>query len=649
MRVGPIVPPGVVPAASWFAVLAVLLTWPTAGRLATHVPGAGAGDNMMFLWNFWWMREALWGSGELFRSSALFVPVGVDLVQHTHTALPAFVGATALAGLPAAAALNLTILGSYALNGFCTYLLAWHLTRDRMAALLAGTFFAAAPFFASHLLGHFNLMAGWLLPLFLLAMIRALDDGQVWRAAVAGLVLVAAAYADYYYLAYLFVLLTMAVAWRCVRLDAGRGEPRPLADAGSVGLLLLASLAAGAAGWIAATGGGTFVLFGVDVSATSGRNLRTAAWLAVAAWWWRRHRPSLRLRLVRTGDARRAVRSGAVALVVFAVGAAPLLAGAVALWQAGDYATPPYLWLSAPAGIDIASLVGGNPFHPVWGGAVRGLYAAADIDLVEGTAWLGLVPLVVLAARARSGPSAGAPAGAARFWIAVAAVFLVWALGPRLVVLGADTGVILPATLIRFVPVLSNVRIPARAIVVVYLAAGVMLALWWAGRPRSLGAAALVMFAILADFLPAPVASYELRRPAVYAELAGRPAGAVLELPIGLRDGFGEVGMQKPETLHYQTLHGRAMAGGAVARLPDSTRRAYLESEVLGPLVRLSGGEPPGADARRPSAADFVALGIRYVVYDAAASPDALRRHVETRMPVRLLAARDGLALYAIE
>ena len=46
-------------AAATFAILAIVLTWPLARRLTTAIPGGGAGDNVTFLWNFWWMRQAL--------------------------------------------------------------------------------------------------------------------------------------------------------------------------------------------------------------------------------------------------------------------------------------------------------------------------------------------------------------------------------------------------------------------------------------------------------------------------------------------------------------------------------------------------------------------------------------------------------------
>src|SRR5690242_3988535 len=142
-----------------FAALAIGWTWPLTRHLATRIPGPGLGDNTLFFWNFWWMRQARATGADFFRTPYLFAPVGADLTLHTHTALPAFVGATLLGRLSIAAALNITTLASLALNGFCGYLLCWRLLRSHSAAILGGIVFATSPYIAAHLNGHFNLTA----------------------------------------------------------------------------------------------------------------------------------------------------------------------------------------------------------------------------------------------------------------------------------------------------------------------------------------------------------------------------------------------------------------------------------------------------------------------------------------------------------
>src|SRR6266446_2031616 len=122
-------------AAGAFALMAVVWSFPLVRHLPTYLPGPGPGDNIDFLWNFWWMRTALASGLNFFHTTYLFVPTGADLTLHTHTALPAFVGATVLGGLPVVAALNLAILAALFLNGLCAYLLAWRVTRDHSAAM----------------------------------------------------------------------------------------------------------------------------------------------------------------------------------------------------------------------------------------------------------------------------------------------------------------------------------------------------------------------------------------------------------------------------------------------------------------------------------------------------------------------------------
>src|SRR5262245_16966554 len=106
-----------------FAALAVVWTYPLVLHLGSAIPG-DAGDNYSFLWNFWWMREAL-ASPEVsfFHSDRLFAPFGIDLVNHPHTALQAGVAATVFGAFPLVVSLNVVIVLSVFLTGLCSYVL----------------------------------------------------------------------------------------------------------------------------------------------------------------------------------------------------------------------------------------------------------------------------------------------------------------------------------------------------------------------------------------------------------------------------------------------------------------------------------------------------------------------------------------------
>ena len=98
----------------------------------------------------------------------------------------------------------------------------------------------------------------------------------------------------------------------------------------------------------------------------------------------------------------------------------------------------------------------------------------------------------------------------ARRWKFVLIVFGIWALGPFLTVAGLDTGLPLPQALARFVPLVENARMPGRAMVCVYLALGVLMALRMGsqvsvGRGFSRATIAVMLAFAFLDYLHSPI------------------------------------------------------------------------------------------------------------------------------------------------
>ena len=641
------------PAAAAFAILALTWTFPLAGHLSTHVPGGGAGDNLAFLWNFWWMRHALAAGADPLHSNALFAPAGVDLTLHTHTALPAFAGATALAVWPIAAALNLTILVSLFLNGLLTYLCAWQGTRDRAAAVIAGLIFAGSPFISAHLNGHFNLTTAWTVPLFALTASRAFA-GRSWTwTLAAGIVLGATVYVDYYLVVMQGTLALCLWAAHALDLRVRTGaRTRALRAAGHVAAAAAALALAGAIA-IGLTGGGRFEIGALRISARSAFNLMQAFWILAAIRVWTAFPVRPALPAWRGDEARRATGVLLGVVVLATIAAAPVVSKAAALAARGEYVTQQYFWRNAPKGVDVATLLLGNPFHGWWGGSVRRAYAAMDIDTIESTMWLGVVPSVLLVwCVARRWHDA-----AVRRWAAIGGVFLVWALGPHLMVAGMNTGLLLPQALLRYFPLLSNARIPGRAMVMVYLALAMLCAMAIAGRRpawlRRAAAIPVLAAAIVFDYVPAPFPVFALDHPRIYDTLRDRPEpGTVCELPLGIRDGFGERGRLDHRVLFYQSIHGRPLTGGFVARLPPGVLAAYEADPLLAALLRLSGtgDSAPGTLPDRSVARQSLrGAGIRFVMLQRAGASPALTAYVEQVLPLSLIQTDGDRSLYIVD
>jgi hypothetical protein len=636
-------------AAAGFVLLALGFTWPLGAHLATGVPGASAGDNVTYLWDLWWMRHVVaTHARDAFHTTYLFYPFGTSLALHTHDALQAVLGATILSGLTIIGAQNVLILGSLALTGFCAYLLAWDVTSHRGGAVLAGVFFATSPFFAAHALGHFNLLGAWVLPLFALFWLRALDRRAPGYSLAAGIVLVLAAYTDYYYVLFLAGLGGCVLACRWVRVSWRVREgwrPAPLVDRTLCGLSVVLVLAAIA---VVVTGGGTWSIGSRTISATSGFNLRTAAWIVFIGWAVSHWRPTPRIARIASARPTADLLHVMVLVLVFAAGTYPLLAETARMWGHGDYASQTYFWRNAPEGVDPVGLVLGSPFHRVWGPAVQHVYARLGINAIENTAWLGLAPLVLLIATRATWRTHGA----ARVWVVVGSAFFVWALGPSLRLAGVRTGLYLPAVLLRFIPFVANGRMPGRAMVMVYLAVAVLLAIAMASSRRGSRWLPVVVAAVIVDFAPAPMPMFTPDRPSVYVALASRPDAGVLEIPLGIRDGFGELGALDHRVLYYQSISGKPMVGGFVARMSNPLRQTYEASPVLGVLLRLSAGEavdPELVRASRDAAPAFLrSHGIGYMVVNTDTTPAALMDYV-LAMPARLVALSDGRRLYVLE
>jgi hypothetical protein len=627
-----------------FVLLAMLLTWPLAMHLGTDLPGRGADDNVNFLWNLWWARETLFDAPlDFLRTDRLFHPYGTSLALHTHAAIGGGLGATVLRPLSLVHAQNLLLLAATTLNGFCVFLLARRVVSRTAPALIAGIYFAAAPYFAGHLLGHFNLVHAWTLPLFALAVFRAFEQANSRSAITLGAALALLAYTDYYYVVYAAAFFVVAAARRWSRIGLSRAAARPWSWIdGTVAALL--AIAVGGAAWIALTGGGVVEISGRTISMTSGLNLRTTAWALAAVLFVRRWRPRLRVRRAERDTRRADVRVALVAVAAAAVLTTPIWLAAAHLWLAGDYVAPARLWRSGTGGVDLVSLVAGNPFHPWWRDQAGEIYMRFGMSTIEEVAWLGLAPMALLfQARRRwlREPHAGV-------WIAVALAFFVWALGPYLTVAGTNTGLILPETVLHYVPIASNARIPGRAMVMVYLSVAMLLAIATSSlRPKAAG---IVGVLILVDFLSAPIPLYRLEQPAIYDELARQGPGAVLELPLGAGDGFGERGALDNAMLYHQTRHGRPIVGGFVARLPRSLAAKLDDEPALRALLSLSSGQPPDTDVSvvRDAVTRFLTEnGVRFIIVNQSATPPALRDLVRA-LPVGLIADVDGRQLFTV-
>src|SRR6185437_8188581 len=118
-----------------------------------------------------------------------------------------------------------------------------------------------------------------------------------------------------------------------------------------------------------------------------------------------------------------------------------------------------YFWRSAPPGIDLGTLLLGNPSGLLTDASIAAWYQRLHMDALEQVAWVGPGVLALALGAVFLLPRDTT----VRLWLAIGSLFLVWALGPYLVAFGHNLRLPLPGALVRYVPIVSNARIPAQA------------------------------------------------------------------------------------------------------------------------------------------------------------------------------------------
>ncbi len=224
----------------FFLLLSLAMTWPLVAILGRGVLGP-PGDNLEYCYKLSWFWEAIFQRGvSPFFNPDVFHPVGYPLALHEMSLANVCLGVPALLMFGPTTTYNLLVLLSFVLSGFGTYLLLWHMTRRRVAALLAGVIYAFCTYRMGHLgAGHLNLLGTQWFPLFLLSLEQILRGKPRCWAVLAGVFFALSALSSWYYAP------MIAVSAGLYLLARARPWKRRLLDRRVVTMLGLAAVTAG--------------------------------------------------------------------------------------------------------------------------------------------------------------------------------------------------------------------------------------------------------------------------------------------------------------------------------------------------------------------------------------------------------------------
>lgn len=660
-----------------YTLLALLLTYPLVGHLSTHVPGDGI-DDPALAWNLWWIKYGLVDRQiNPFFSSWMFHPIGINLAFYTLTVLNGLVALPLQIAFNLVLASNLMLLSSFVLSGFGAYLLALavlagaHAVGNRAAratatspgttlagaalspaailyvsAFIAGLLYAFSSsklFYAA--LGQFNIASSQWIPFAVLYVLRSGRPGARLREPLlAGLFLLLQAYAELTYATFLLIFVVIFVVYRVVLLAAAvikeRKEGKARNERG-------------------------------ERKSGEDEEQRRAEWM----------------RLLRN--------LGVLGLVVL-IGLMPLLANMLPDMRAeGDFLVEGGGFADIFSA-DLAGYALPTQLHPVFGNLIRTLSQDSQLR-ADGSQWqvnkgqhltlgyLGLALMLVGIWKGRRRQDVW-------FWVIAVVVFFLLTLGPSVRVAGHDSGIPGPFRLVQSLPFFKGNRYPSRYSVMLLMAAVPLVALGTQAlltavqqplRPKRatpVGVALLLAAALLFENLSAPLPLSDMRIPRIYDIIAADPGDfAVLDLPVGWRNGFSVFGKQDVIIMAeqwWQTRHERPILGGNTSRNPEHKFRYFLEAPLIGALTVLAnadpahphiqaamsnglaalragdpalGGDPLLQDAAAEAADTLQALNVRYVVVHRAHVPSELMAFVEQHLPVELIAEDGEHALYRVQ
>jgi hypothetical protein len=193
-----------------YAVLLVAMSWPLARDLV-HTGPMDRPDGRLNAWILAWAGTTLWSEPSRVFQAPAFHPLPDALAFSENLLLPAALVAPLQAALGPVFAYNAVLLGSLLLSGLAAQLLVRRASGDRLAAFVAGAYFAAGPHRWTRL-SHLHAQVTVFLPVALLLLDRFWERRTLRRALLVGLALALQGLASVYLGAIAAAALAVAVA-----------------------------------------------------------------------------------------------------------------------------------------------------------------------------------------------------------------------------------------------------------------------------------------------------------------------------------------------------------------------------------------------------------------------------------------------------
>lgn len=195
-----------------YNILTILLTYPVAFKISTHIPGGG--DAWQWMRVLWYTKIAIFHPDitSLYYDHLLFYPNGVP-----GTAFPSAFSQFVYIVLSPIFELHViyTILwlNTFILGALGTYLLVKYLTNNPYAAFVSGLAFSFTPYHMVHAQGHFGATSIQWIPFCALFLMKVYREGGRRNGVVAGVFFILVAMSDMQYMMFTGIFVALLVIY----------------------------------------------------------------------------------------------------------------------------------------------------------------------------------------------------------------------------------------------------------------------------------------------------------------------------------------------------------------------------------------------------------------------------------------------------
>lgn len=511
-----------------YTILTVVLTYPVVANITTHI--AGKGDAWSVLWMFWYTKIALLNPSPdlaLTYTNFIFYPNGIPMIPFGYAfAQLLSIPLQDLFGL--GITYNLLWLFSFIAGGYGTYLLVNYLVDNKIAAFIAGIIFAFCPFHFAHALGHMGATTIEWIPFCALYLLKMTKEGGLKNAVYAAVFFILVAMSDLQYMIYMGFFVVLLVLYEAVT-ELRLQEPQQ----------------------------GVF------------RSLRSVSTL------------------------KELVKNVMVFASVSVIGILPFTYTMITTALSPSNFLNPLPYETVVYSADLLGFFVPSSFHPLFGSWLsQNVYDYFTGNITEHTTYIGYIVLIftiyaVITLRKKK---------ELIFWTISAVFFTLMSLGPILHIYGRtqftvfETTIPLPYIIVYYVvPFVSSGRTVGRFFVLAMLSFTVLAGygisnyikrfdVRWKRNAFVLLLTALLIF----EFLAVPCVISFVDKPVCYRQISeDNDDYALLEVPAT------NVYYCGIKCEYYQTLHGKKIVGGQVARTPIGARDFDYKTPLIQQLVFL--------------------------------------------------------------